>query len=92
MVMVNNILKMEIHMMEILLIINLVVKGLIVGKVERNILESLKMEKEMGMAFGNQHKIILIFTKANIWMIEKVVLVYTNGQMDLFMRETLKMI
>jgi hypothetical protein len=50
------------------------------------------MEKEMGMAFGNQHKIILIFTKANIWMIEKVVLVYTNGQMDLFMRESLKMI
>lgn len=67
-------------------------KGLTIGKVEHNTLESLKMEKEMDMVFGNQQKIITIFMKVNIWMIEKVVLVYTNGQMDLFMRENLKMI
>jgi hypothetical protein len=47
------------------------------------------MEKEMDMVFGNQQKIITIFMKVNIWKIEKVVLVYINGQMDLFMRESL---
>lgn len=82
--MANNILKMVIHMMAIMLIINLKVKAFIVGKVELIIMDNLNMENEMGMEYGNPVAKNMILIKVTILMIKSMEKVYTDGLMGLF--------
>jgi hypothetical protein len=67
-------------------------KELIVGEVVHHILENSKMEKEMGMEYGNQQITIMIFIKGNISMIRKMDMEFINGLTVLFIKDSLNKI
>lgn len=81
----NSIFRTEIHMMEIIQIINSKAKELTVGRVEQCISDNLNMVKEMDMVFGNQTARNGIFTKAIMLMIKNMGRGHIDGQMELFM-------
>lgn len=83
---------MKIFMKEIIKIINFRERVLISGKVGQPMLDSSKMERGMGMEFGNQDGRIMIYTKVNIQMITNMEMEFINGQMEQSIKDRLKMI
>lgn len=83
---------MKIFMKEIIKIINFRERVLISGKVGQPMLDSSKMERGMGMEFGNQDGRIMIYTKVNMQMITNMEMEFINGQMEQSIKDRLKMI
>lgn len=58
----------------------------------QHILEISKKGKEMDMEYGNQVETIMIFIKESTLMIKNMGKEYTDGAMEQFIKDTLKMI